>query len=216
MNGRLVVIRRVCEKQDLSNPVLFCPFCEASYSDGETHCPAHELPLVDLKELGDRKGKAAPGDDEEVALASPKYGRGFFFVSVVLAALGFVMPFAARSDSGEVWSTVALASQRAMNLWSIPLLILVILQVLTRRRTPVSMRSARVALLVLSLGIGVSAGYTAWRIANATAEIASLGYEMQLDLRVGFYLLIASALVGVAGSVFAGRVFEKKPSYRVE
>ena len=153
---------------------LFCPFCGECF-EGRTRCPDHELPLVDFEELEKTRAKLAPDDDLPVEVYSAAYGRGLLMAAAGLWCLGFAMPFVAIPERGAL-SGFALASSKALNLWMVPGLAVAILSVLGRRRTPLAMRSARVAVLVLTAGVGFSLGFTLYRVFSTTNALVAVSY----------------------------------------
>ncbi|MCZ7686303.1 MAG: hypothetical protein M5U28_49075 [Sandaracinaceae bacterium] len=67
-------------------------------------------------------------------------------------------------DRAISWTASEIAMQRARNLWAVPFVAAMFVVFLYRRRTPLSMRGARLAGVVLALMPAVSLGYSLWQV----------------------------------------------------
>jgi hypothetical protein len=176
---------------------LFCPFCRECF-EGETRCPEHELPLVPIDALppDPREARELPDDDEELPLHEWRYGRGIAFGGAVLLAAGFFLPFvSARRGAASVTDAAYEAAVEAPALWTIPLVMLAVLFVLFRRRTPRQLRGARLAIPVLALLVPASMAWTLFKVFKLSSA-----QQMVVSVEPGAYVLgVASALVLLGG-----------------
>jgi hypothetical protein len=179
--------------------VLFCPFCGEAF-EGETRCPAHELLLVPWGDLP-RSERALP-DDEKVPWPSPRLGRGYVAFGAGLTLLAFaVLPLArvegALSMGG---SMLRLALGGTPKLWLVPAAACAQLAILYRRRSPASMRSARLAVALVAC-VPVFACVWTWVGADAAVTVLAerLGQKLHMRPGLGAYaiaLAVAAMLVG--------------------
>jgi len=194
---------------------LFCPFCEECF-EAQSRCPDHDIPLVVFEELSRTRAREAAPDEHPVGPLSFVLGRGFLFVAAALWVVGFALPFAKTSDAPAM-SGFALASGAALNFWMVPGLGLAIVSILVRRRTPVSMRSARVAVFVLTSGVGASLAFTLFRTIRAVSRMGEqLHVHRELTILAGPYVIGAGVLLGLVGALRLGHSRERAASYRVE
>jgi hypothetical protein len=183
-------------------PVLFCPFCRESF-EGETVCPEHELSLVPWSDLP----RPARSDDEVLPWWSPAFGRGPLGVGAAGSLLAFmVWPLASTEGALRMGgSMLKLALLGSPKLWLVVMGPLALLVLLYRRRTPLSLRRARLAALVMAL---VPAAAAAWAFAaarEATARLAAReGSPIELRLDLGGYALIACTVLSCIGALKLG------------
>jgi hypothetical protein len=179
--------------------VLFCPFCGEAF-EGETRCPAHELLLVPWGDLP-RSERALP-DDEKLPWSSPRLGRGYVAFGAGLALLAFAALPLARVEGalsmGGSMSMLALGG--TPKLWLVPAAACAQLAILYRRRTPVSMRSARLAVALVAC-VPVFACVWTWVGAGAAVSLLAerIGQELHMRPGLGAYaiaLAVAAMLVG--------------------
>jgi hypothetical protein len=174
-------------------PVLFCPFCRASF-EGCTECPEHELTLIPI----DKLPRQADGPLERVVFfADPRLGRGAVLSGATLVLLGFLAPFV-RSPALAA-SALEVAIDGAGNLWFTPGAAIVLLWILWRRRSRGAMRAARAAVLGLAAGGALPLVYTARRI-GLVAEAQGANVEWLW----GLWLMVAGLLVAVLGGLGLG------------
>ncbi len=184
--------------------LLFCPFCRECF-EGEQRCPDHELPLVPFEALP--KARVEQPDDAPMSILDPSRGRAELAIAGVALLASFLAPIVeVTSDArSETFSALAAASQRAPNLWAIPIAGAILVSTVSRRRVPLRMRGARLALVFVSLVPLVSIGYSVRRIFEASS-IAGMTSTMSF----GPYVIGAAALLGVVGSLrFGGRAIER-------
>ena len=206
--------QNLCKEPVVSAP-LFCPFCGESF-EGKERCPDHEIPLVDFEELQKTKGRAAAPDEQEVAPFSFAFGRGFLFMAAFSWMLGFALPFA-RTAAAEPVSGFKLAATVALNFWMVPALSVAVVSVLVRRRTLVAMRSARLAVLVLVLGVGASLSFTLYRMITSVERLSErLGVAQELSILAGPYVIGAGVAIALVGAWRLGHAKARAPSYRIE
>lgn len=183
-------------------PLLFCPFCHECF-EGEAQCPEHELTLVPFDALPEAKRRELPGEHEQMSLFEPRFGRAVVFVGAALMMVGFLGTFAVSQSGVEhaASSGLELASTVALNLWFLPMVAAGLLSILARRRTPASLRSARLAVASLGAMGAMSVGYSFYRIYVSAAHIEQqTGQPMQVALGWGAWV----ALVGVVLAFFGG------------
>jgi hypothetical protein len=185
--------------------LLFCPFCRECY-EGETHCPEHELELVEFAALPRQAHERAVDWDEPVAAWDLRFGRLEIVLGVVAALVGFfVLPMAVgRFDDEPVsWTALQIATSRAPNLWTVPFVAALFAVFLYRRRTPLQMRGSRLAGIVLSLMPGASLAYSLWNVQRGVAR--SHG-AIALDWGAGVWVMAAASVFLLVGSVRFGAV----------
>lgn len=194
---------------------LFCPFCRECFED-VARCPDHDIPLVGFQELQKTRGRVAPSAEEAIEVYSPRYGRAFLMAAAFLWIAGFSLPFVAIPGRGAV-SGFGLASASALNLWMVPALAFAVLSVLVRRRTPATMRSARLAVGVLAAGVGASLGFTLYRVYNTTHLLVErVGHHVEVVPHAGVFVIGVGVALGLFGALRFGTLKDAPPTYRVE
>lgn len=192
---------------------LFCPFCGECF-EGETRCPSHDLPLVPFETLQRMRGQPVPDDEEPVAPYDPRFGRGWIWAGAALVVVGFFLPLVTSTQGARVTTATGLdaASRVALNLWLLPLVALSWTTTVARRRTPVQMRAARVAVAALCLGAAASLGYSLWRIYRGAERIArTYGLTVEIDLEIGVYVMAAGIALAFVGSLRLGALPKPSP-----
>ena len=182
--------------------VLFCPFCAEPF-EGLTRCPTHDLELVPFRELA----RVRVQDDEaRVPVLSLGMGRGALIAGALLTLIAFLCPLVRLSGQIELSNTLEdLATGRAPRLWLVPAAALATLSIVVRRRTPVGMRGARLALCLLALLPAVVVAVTVSGAHEATAQLASrLGAQIQVHWGAGAWLVWIAALPLLWGSARFG------------
>ncbi len=179
--------------------LLFCPFCRECFEDTE-RCPDHDLPLVPFEQL-----PAPPReqeDDAQVPILDPSRGRAELLVASIGLLAGFLAPLVEVSAAGrtQTFTALAAAAERAPNLWAIPIAGALFASLVARRRTPLQMRGARLAGLVVALAPIVSLVYSIRRMLFA----ASLEHGVSVSIAWGAYLVGLASLVAMIGSVRFG------------
>lgn len=197
---------------------LFCPFCGECFEDLES-CPEHEIPLVTFAELGKVRAEDALADDAVVAPWDLRYGRGLVFGGAAILMGGFFAPFAQANYEG--YETIAtgleVASGTAMNLWVVPAIGFTLASIVLRRRTPASMRGARLALPALAIVAAISVSYTLVRMFTGAEMLTNrLGRALEITPLLGPYFLLAGALIAVAGGLRLGISRGRPARYRVD
>lgn len=207
--------------------VLFCPFCRECY-EGEEVCPEHELELVPFQELPRQAHERAVRWDEAVALWDHRFGRLELALGTCAALLGFfALPFVSGSYDGEpiAWTAFEIATSRAPNLWTVPFAAALFVVFLYRRRSPLQMRGARLAAIVLSLMPAISVGYSLSNIAravNAAHGAIALGPAAGAWLGAGSSLLLLVGSIRFGGSLPRqealphGATADAETSHRIE
>lgn len=201
----------------MSDDVLFCPFCGESF-EGEARCPEHDLPLVDMAELGRLRAAQGPDEDQPLAPYDMRFGRGPLLAATIVLVAAFFLPFLELRLDGRIVQVSALeqaAGSRAINLWIVPLVGLGWFLLAFRRRTLRTLRGGRLAAVATGL-LGLSSlGYTLWTVTRAVDQQAA-GRDVGLSLASGSYVMGAALVLGTALSLRLGRHAPKPPSYRVE
>jgi hypothetical protein len=179
--------------------ILFCPFCRESF-EGVTVCPEHELGLVPWNELP----RPARRDDEPLPWWSPALGRG----EVAAGALGTLAAFATlplatvATDTVQYGGTMLkLALLTSPKLWLVATGVLAELAMLGRRRTPLDMRKARLAVLFTAL-VPIAAAF--WALDGARRALAASDPGATLAIGAGPIALTVCALVTCAGALRLG------------
>ena len=185
--------------------ILFCPFCEESF-EGETLCPEHELELVPFDKLRSRLDEDVHSEreheDTELDALHPGYMRGPVALGAFTTLVGFFLPFVEYQLGDELAtaSAYSFALQRATNLWTPLGVALAQLAVLGARRTPRSMRSARLTMPLLSAVGGASIVYTSQRVFEHVASAGGVGHNASASLLAGAWLMAAGlTFSGLAG-----------------
>jgi len=188
-------------------PVLFCPFCRECY-EGETRCPEHELELVPFQSLPEAKRREVPGELDVLSMFEPRFGRAVVFLGAAAMLLGFFGTFASSVQGDQHISSTGLelASSLALNLWFLPMVAGGLLSILARRRTPASLRSARLAIALLG-GMGAMAvGYSFYRIQVSAAQLAEQSFQsVDVSLGWGAWLALAGVVIAFVGGLRVGR-----------
>jgi hypothetical protein len=179
--------------------LLFCPFCRECFEDGD-RCPDHDLVLVPFDAL-----PVAPreqGNDEPVSMLDPSRGRAELTVAALGLLGGFLAPLVEVTALGRAQSFTALAAaaERAPNLWSIPVAGALFASLVLRRRTPMQMRGARLAALVVSIAPVISVVYSVRRMFHA----AALEPGVAVTMLWGPYLIVAASILAAVGSLRFG------------
>jgi len=198
--------------------VRFCPFCGESF-EGEARCPEHDIPLVGFDELHRMRGDGAPDEHQPLATHDLRFGRGWLVLSAIVALVGFFFPFVevAYPDGSARATGLATASTVALNLWLVPAVALALFGIVLRRRTPSSMRSARVAVAGLCVLGGASLAFTLHRVQTGVAQVErAYGRDVEVALLAGFWICAVALVVGLVGAVRFGRIPPERPRYRVE
>lgn len=174
--------------------VLFCPFCGEAF-EGETRCPAHELPLVPWTDLP--RSERATTDDEKLPWSSLRLGRGVVASGAALALLAFVALPLARVEGALSMggSMLRLALGGTPKLWLVPAAAAAQLAILYRRRTPATMRSARLAVALVAC-VPVFACVWTWLGAQAAVSLLAERMHQQLHLRPGLGAYAIALAVG--------------------
>lgn len=188
--------------------ILFCPFCRECF-EGETQCPDHELTLVPLEKLPPRPedAKAAPKEDEHLAVFDLRYGRAIVAAGALIAIVSFFCPYLTRAGDGHVitFSAAQLATTVAPNLWTVPFAAVVLLGILARRRTLAQMRGARLVVVLMGLFPAISGGYTVLRSLRVAQDlIRERGVELEVSVEWGLWITVWATLVIVLGGVRLG------------
>jgi hypothetical protein len=188
--------------------VLFCPFCEESF-EGITHCPEHELELVAFDRLKSRLDedvlRERASHEERVDALNPGYMRGPIALGALTTCVGFFLPFIEFQFDGQVAtaSAYSFALERALNLWTALGVGLAQLAVLSSRRTPTAMRSARLTVPLLSCVGIASIVYTAQRVFTHVDLLLAAGSPGRARLLAGAFMMLAGlAFSGLAGLRF--------------
>jgi hypothetical protein len=184
--------------------VLFCPFCGDGF-EGVSHCPDHELALVPWQDLP----RAKRSDPLHVDLAwySPRLGRGWLAGSALLTLVAFAsLPLGHTEGSANMGGTILqLALHGAHRLWLVPAASITLLLVLFRRRSPQSMRAARIAALFTVLIAPASVLWTWPSVREAVAAYAQrTGQSLAPVLASGAYLIVLATLPGLFGALRLG------------
>lgn len=205
-------------KKPASAGLLFCPFCEESFEEGE-RCPEHDIPLVAFDGLAKMRRRSIPRDHEEVEPMEWRYGRGVLVLGALLLIGAYALPFVESSFGNQqrVQSALGLALEQAKNLWVLPAVAVTTLSIVFRRRTPEDMRGARVVVPVLGAMAIFSVGFTVVRIwSGADAIFERLGAQIDLHLGWGCPLLLAGAMMIFGGGfVFGREPRQAAPKYQV-
>lgn len=179
--------------------LLFCPFCRECFEDTD-RCPDHELVLVPFEELP--VPPREQDDDAPVPMLDPSRGRAELTLAALGLLGGFLAPLVEVSASGRTQSFTALAAaaERAANLWSIPVAGALFASLVARRRTPIQMRGARLAGLMVALAPIISVVYSVRRMLNA----ATLEQGVTVTVQWGPYLVVGASILAAVGSIRFG------------
>jgi hypothetical protein len=188
--------------------LLFCPFCRECY-EGETSCPEHELVLVEFQDLPRQAHeRETPGWDEAVVPWETRFGRAWLAFGALVAVIGFFSPVVAGGYDQQTisWTGLEMANGPARNLWTVPVVALLYIVFLYRRRTPNDMRSSRLAGLVLSLMPVLSLAYSLWSVARGADRTHG---AVAISWSFGAYLIAASSFLLFWGSLRFGAMPEE-------
>ncbi len=183
--------------------LLFCPFCRECY-EGEEECPEHGLALVEFAQLPRQAHERAVRWDEPVTPWDLRFGRLELVLGVIASLVGFfALPLAVGTiDEQPIAQTaMQMASSRAPNLWTVPFVAGLFVVFLYRRRTPIQMRGARLAGVVLALMPAVSLGYSLWNVGRGVAR-AHGGIALEWGSAV--WVIAAASVLLLIGSVRFG------------
>ena len=186
-------------------PVRFCPFCRDAYEAVE-RCPEHDLPLVALEELPSRPRPLDPA--RPLPPWSLRAGRGWLLLAVVLLLVAPALPWVevVVGARGRLASGYGLAMGRAVNVWIVPAVVVGWLLVLRLRRTPIALRSARMAVALLA-PLPLGSAWTTWQGVRRGLEAASRrGVDGHVTPAWGLAVLLAGVLCGLWAAVRLGRL----------
>lgn len=173
---------------------MFCPYCKEAF-EGLAECPEHELTLVTI----DRLPRAADRAPERWSMfLDPRHGRGAVFSGASVVVVGFLLPFV--EARGYTPSALEVAIDGAHNLWLTVVAALGMLLILWRRRSPVAMWRARLAVFGLAVGGMLPLGYTASRI-SSMASVA----QTDVRWRVGLFFMAAGLVCCAISAARLGR-----------
>jgi hypothetical protein len=190
--------------------LLFCPFCRECF-EGTDRCPEHDLLLVPWDDLP-KDESAGVLDTDALAPVDPRFGRAELGIGAILLLVGFVCPLFTVTSADilsepRTFTALAAAADEAPNLWTIPFVGLIALSLVLRRRTPRSMRGARLAALLLSLAVPASLAYTLYKVELGAAQMtASRGYAFDVHLEWGIAVPMVAAILLVIGALRFGVV----------
>lgn len=183
----------------------FCPFCREPFED-VTHCPTHDLALVDINQLPrDHYAEEPPAElfGAPIPPASPLYGRGPLFFGALGYGLSFFFAFARVGNGTQerTYSTFEAAVSRAPNLWSIPFAGIVLVGLLWRKRTLSELASVRFASFCVALVPPLAAAYSFLRIRAASEHI-----HWSASPALGLWIVGCGAALALFGAFRLGRV----------
>jgi hypothetical protein len=181
--------------------LLFCPFCRECF-EGETRCPDHDLPLVPFDRLPPSAAEQELEDDAQVGMLEWRRGRAELLVAGLALLVSFVVPWVEVRAVGQVetFTALAAAAERVPNLWAVPVAGAFFVSLVLRRRTPIQMRGARLAALVVAAAPAFSALYSLRRIHQA----AALEPGVEVAVRWGAWLMVGAAVLGAIGALRFG------------
>lgn len=183
--------------------LLFCPFCRECYED-RARCPEHELELVEFQDLPRQAHERAVGWEDPVVPWEIRFGRLELVLGVAAALIGFfALPLVVGTfdDRAISWTASDIAMQRARNLWSVPFVAAMFVVFLYRRRTPLSMRGARLAGVVLALMPAVSLAYSLWQVDRGV--MATQG-AVAAEWGAGVWVIAAASVSFLVGALRFG------------
>lgn len=182
--------------------VLFCPFCAEPF-EGCARCPAHDLELVPFRALSRLR---ATDDHAPVPAYALSMGRGALAIGAALTVVAFLCPLVHLSGAVELTNTLdELARGRAPRLWLVPAAALATISILLRRRTPIGMRGARLALCLLAVLPSAVIAVTLVGAGDAAQLLGrQLGGPIHVHWGVGAWLVWLAALPLLWGSVRFG------------
>lgn len=181
----------------------FCPFCREGFE--QDVCPDHDLALVPWLALPRVREALDPWSS--LAWHSPRLGRGWLALGAGLTLVAFVVGSLAsvETDPPLDGRMLSLALRSAPKLWLVPAAALGQVSILLRRRTPVSMHRARLAVAFLAmLPLAVSA-WTWHGIGDALALLgARSGQVLVARPAFGAYVLVVATLCALVGAARLG------------
>lgn len=187
--------------------LLACPFCRELFPSGaDERCPECGVVLESfhrVAEYADDIDGELPIPDEErhVRWSSPKHGRGPLLVAPVVGLVTFFLPWISIAYPVSLHMSGFDLARRLGWPWAIAAAWLVLLPTVLTRRSLRRMRSARLAVLMLSVIPGISSAIL-W--ANPPRWLA--GIPVQVALHWPLHLGVALSLVGVVGSLLFGHL----------
>ncbi|MCC7539797.1 MAG: hypothetical protein IT379_26480, partial [Deltaproteobacteria bacterium] len=158
------------EKPAAEEP-LFCPFCRDTYEATDV-CPTHGLRLVRFMELPVQKEPELPWPETDpLPRTSLRFGRGFVALGAFAVLASFWLPWLRLFRPHEADVTAFVLARQALNLWSVPLAATTLLVILATRRSPVKMRSARLATALIALMPVANLALTFTKVFRAAGEL---------------------------------------------
>lgn len=193
------------QKTSSSGELLFCPFCRECYDD-RTECPEHELGLVRFEQL---KHTRELDDHEPLSALDPRFGRGLALLGALSLVVGFFSPFVEIStpEASRAFTAFEAAGARSPSvpsLWAIPVVALIVLWILVRRRTPATLRGARLVALLVGISPAASIGYAIFRVQQGVAQWNAGGVITELSFGWGAGLIGAASLILVVAAARLG------------
>lgn len=175
--------------------VLFCPFCGEAF-EAQTRCPEHELQLVSWHALTERSRPVS--ETEQLPWQTVRLGRGWLAAGAALTLLAFVALPVAEVDGALQMSgsMLRLALQRAPKLWLVPAAAVAQLMFLHRRRSPRSLKEARLASALVACIPTLAVTFT-WLGARDAVALLADRLQQPLETHIG----TGAAVVGLAGAV---------------
>lgn len=192
------------QASEKGSDLLFCPFCRECF-EGQTRCPDHDLPLVTFERLAPTATEREQEDDAPVSMLEWRRGRAELLVAGLALLASFLLPWVEVRAAGraESFSALAAAAERVPNLWAVPIAGAFFVSLVLRRRTPLQMRAARLAALVVAAAPAFSALYSLHRIYQA----AALEEGVQVTAQWGASVTVGAAVLGAIGALrFGGRL----------
>ena len=179
----------------------------ASASRARTPAQSTNSNSFRFQELPEAKRRSQVRDDERVPSWELGYGRGLVFLGSALMFVGFLGSFVRSNFGGGAQATgLELASTVAVNLWIVPCVATSLVAILLRRRTPVEMRGARLALPLVASTAGASLVLTFYKVHSAAAMIAErAGEEIVIDILWGTWVVAVGVVLAIVGGVRAGQ-----------
>lgn len=193
--------------------IRFCPFCRDAFEDRDT-CPDHGLGLVDFTDL---PREAAPEAGDAWLPLGPSHGRGWLALGALLALGAFALPMAHLSGQVTVTSTLfEVASHHGKTLWAAAAAALGQLALLYRRRTPDSLRSARIVALLFAVAPAGVVVFVAQGVLRAAAVMSVREGGVEARLGLGVWVMMLSILPGIRGALRLGTPTRRPYRVRLE
>ena len=194
--------------------ILFCPFCRecfegpfegGSVAGGGPRCPEHDLALVAFDALprnAEDIASETPRDDQEMSTFDGRFGRGIVVAGALTFVISFALTFVDIGFAGDMhgFSGFEAASGRAPNLWTVPFVGVLLIAILSRRRSLAKMRSARLSVMLLGLAPLFAIGYSYFRVLEGAAAGFSRAAEMNVSPGVGVWVTAIGTALVVYGS----------------